>query len=437
MKEWGILNFKFPIKNLNFIIKIIGDNKLSSIQIPTYKLIENGNSKEVRKRLNKYSCTLHSKVQADNYIKSLNMADILDLPLETPFQSIFHNDHYETGSIFQSNKSHVYLYKCHAEKYPFTGDLVQVVQKLLNINRIEALKYLIKVMEIQIVITEQIQSIREQCDLFMNILLQEDLKETYPAVHSIFRTRKRDVVSILTIFRESIYEDRHGNLRCLTWMSTRNLSLKIYDRADKFHIINKVLNLLTLTGWIDKLENKDIPPELLEKIQIYQREKGYTKKSNVFELLELNNDFFEILSEQCEQLKEDGFTMTASINREYVLRTYGEEKADKIFPQDSGKEISERSYDIEKKIVSIIFREVDEKGYAEQKEVIEELGQETGKTFADYKFKQLANTVFEKYGLEKRNLNNSLKKALGVEDRYTVRQSPKVILRTKDVSYSA
>lgn len=382
-------------------------------ETPTWKLIKQGKKEEVKERLHVYGARVHSKVQAVNLLKSIDMADILGITFN-PFFDIFHYEKNPSAGIFKMEGSDIYLYKCHSSSHEFTGDIIMVVKRLLDVSYIEALDYLMEVTGIEVEVTEQIKILREQCDLFINLLVSEDLKETYPAIHNRFWRYKTQIVTLLTIFKENIYEDDEGNLRSLTWMSVRTLAKKVYGKETSHNTMTQLLNLLTLTNWIDKLDESQIPAELLKKLKETQNANKREKRSNVFELLTLGDDFFTQLNKQCEEMKENGFTMKG-FSREYILRTHGKEMADKIYPQDKNRKISTVSDSITKDIHSITMRMIQEQGMAIEKDVMEEVRRKwKSKGFTERKYKQAISEMLDMYGLERKRLTKDLKEEFGL-----------------------
>lgn len=381
----------------------------------TWKLIKAGETEEVKKRLSVYSAKLHSKVQAVNYLVSLDMRDVLGI-YHNPAFDIFHYENSPSASIFQMENSDIWLYKCHSASHQFTGDLILVVAELLpNGTYMSALRYLIDVCNIEIVMTDKVKELRDQCDLWNNILLSESLKSSYPAIHSRFGRYKAEIKTILDLFKENVYEDEAGELRCLTWMSVRRLSEKIYGTPTKKDKISRILNLLCYTNWIEKLDESQIPEDLLKKIKETQKANNREKRSNVFELLKKGEDFFKKLNMQCEEMKENGFTVKG-FSKEYVQRTDGTEKADKVFVQDKDRKISSVSDAITKDIVSITMKMIEKNGFAPEKDVLAQVIKKwKSKGFSDYKFKQMRAEMMQDYGLERKRLTKDLREKFKAE----------------------
>lgn len=128
-----------------------------------------------------------------------------------------------------------------------------------------AVQFLIEHTGIKIDVSEEIEIIRNQADLFNEVLLSDTLMHTDPDLYQIFSKYKYSVyiVAIIDIFKMNLNYDGE-NIRCLTYMSLENLAIRL--QCSK-HKVSKLLNLMAFTGIIAKLDEDKIPEELLVKIK--------------------------------------------------------------------------------------------------------------------------------------------------------------------------
>lgn len=399
-----------------------------------WELIKEGDIKELQKRFADCAITLPSAPAAHNYIKTINLYDVLGVE-GNPFLDIFREEQNPSASCFQMEDTTIWLYHSFTsdDGKPWNGDIVKVIGRLRGCSWVEALKFAISAFNIKIEVSEQVKAIREQVDLFMNFLTQEDLKKSYPSVFTIFWRYKNDLVTTLNIFKENIYEDANGELRCLTWMSVRTLALRLYGDANKYSRASDILNLLTLTRWIDKLDEPDIPTELFTRLKeaqekrikatiAEQKQHGQavkhpreTRRSNVFELFLLADDFFDQLNNQCEEMKQHNFTMMG-FSWEWVARTHGKELANKIFPQDKHRELTKTSDKQMEAIRDTIGNMIEEQGYAVIEDVKKAMKRRfKSKLMADYKYKQTISSLLDGYGWERVQMNKDLKSYFGLD----------------------
>lgn len=413
----------------------VDNTKVEDVNIkPTWWLMRHGYDDLVKIRLSRYKATTHHQSTAMEYIKSLNMGEVLDLPTERNFNDLFTQDTNPSANVYKLKDSEVWLYTRHSsdESKRFTGSLIQVVQKLKKTHFMGALMYLIEVMEIDFKATKEIQRLINEIEIYSALLLSADLKNTYPHVAKIFRDGRSnyasDVVQILQIAKNNVVEI-DGEIRMISQLSVRELSERIHGTKNKRDRISNVLNLMSTTDWIDKLSTDDLPEALKAKLVEYQKANNRKYRKNVIEFKYLGSDFFGQLNNKCEVMLDKGFTARATLTKEGLQNTFNETEANKVFNQDTERKVSKLSNDVETKAVHFIMEMIETKGYVEEKAVIEHLSNSIGKTLSDYKFKQLRNKITEGYGLERVRLNKTLKKEFGVMGDYTQTQAPSIFKR--------
>ena len=422
-----------PIQERQEQLELAVDNtKVEDVNIkPTWWLIRHGHDDLVKARLSKYKATTHHQATAMEYVKSLNMGEVLDLPTERNFNDLFTEDTNPSANVYKLEDSEVWLYTRHSsdESKRFTGSIIQVVQKLKKTHFIGALMYLIEVMDIDFKATKEIQRLINEIEIYSSLLLSSDLKKTYPHVAKIFKDGRTnyasDVVQILQIAKNNVVEI-DGEIRMISQLSSRELAERIHGTQNKKKRVQTVLNLMSTTDWIDKLSTDDLPEALRTKLVEYQKANNRQYRKNVIEFKYLGSDFFGVLNNKCEVMLDKGFTARATLTKEGLQNTFGDSEANKVFNQDTDRKVSKLSNDVETEAVHFIMEMITTNGYVEEKAVIEHLSNFIGKSLSDYKFKQLRSKITEGYGLERVRLNKALKKEFAVSDKYTQTQSPSI-----------
>lgn len=422
-----------PIAERQEQLELAVDNtKVEDVNIkPTWWLIRHGHDDLVKARLSKYKATTHHQATAMEYVKSLNMGEVLDLPTERNFNDLFTEDANPSANVYKLEDSEVWLYTRHSsdESKRFTGSLIQVVQKLKKTHFIGALMYLIEVMDIDFKATKEIQRLINEIEIYSALLLSSDLKKTYPHVAKIFKDGRTnyasDVVQILQIAKNNVVEI-DGEIRMISQLSVRELAERIHGTDKKKNRVSKVLNLMSTTDWIDKLSAEDLPEAIKTKLVEYQEANNRKYRKNVIEFKYLGSDFFGQLNNKCEVMLDKGFTAKATLTKEGLQNTFGDSEANKVFNQDTERKISKLSNDVETEAVHFIMEMITTNGYVEEKAVIKHLSNFIGKSLSDYKFKQLRSKITEGYGLERVRLNKTLKKEFAVSDKYAQTQAPSI-----------
>ena len=417
--------------------------------IPTYKLIKQGCFEEVKERWKKYSnITLPDKVAAVTYFKTIPMADLLETPAN-PFRNLFEKDVKPSCSIWNPTDTHTWLYTQqnaigkNGKKRSY--NIIQVMQKLLRQpygkydNEVPydmAVQFLIEHTGIKINVSKEIETIRNQVDFFKEALLSDTLIHTDPEVYQIFCKYKYSlyISAILDIIKMNLYDDG-GTIRCLTHMSIENFSIRL--QCSK-HKVSKLLNLMAFTNILLKLNEEQIPEKLLTNIkrtQTHNYQNGTWKerktarkyRSNVYELTNGMEDVL-LIKGKCAELISKGFTQKG-FSKEWVERSFGKAEADRVFPQDKDRAISEVSNAITEDIHKVALEHIQAKGYVIVNELKAEIQHLWGsKGFVEYKYQQAIGEMLESYDIKKVRLTRDLKNQLGITD-LSPKANPTILMK--------
>lgn len=403
---------------------------------PTYKLIQLGNcDDEIKVRWSKYSVRLKDKSAFINYVKSINMFELLGIPeTESTFQCVVYKDTNPSASIFVKEGTDVYLYnrKSKVKEYNFTGNIIQVVQRLTGYNFTQALLKMSMWMDIQYGLSEDIEKIVESLDVNITLLQQADLKDSYPSIFRVFKNYRQDITYILDILKKNIMEDSEGNMRFISKISYRSLSEMMYMTPEKYRTVGKIINLLAFTNWLVKLKEEDIPEDIRNNILSYKRSNNYKYHLNIIEVIALQDDFIDNLESLTDLMSESSLT-AKNLNWDTVFRISGKEKADEVFPQVKKGGLGKTSNEIGLLLEDIINRHVVKGHYIEERELLSLMSRKYGKTKSEAYFKGAKAEVMGKYGLVNVRLNKALKSHFKVEDKYSSTQSPRILMLKEEL----
>src|SRR5699024_8265060 len=80
----------------------VDNTKVEDVNIkPTWWLIRHGYDDLVKTRLSRYKATTHHQATAMEYVKSLNMGEVLDLPTERNFNDLFTQDTNPSANVYK------------------------------------------------------------------------------------------------------------------------------------------------------------------------------------------------------------------------------------------------------------------------------------------------------------------------------------------------
>lgn len=397
---------------------------------PTWWLIRHGFDDLVKERLSVYKANVENQATAMNYINSINMRELLGFASSGNIHDLFSEDRHPSVDVYQAGSAWLYTRHSDDEKKAFTGNTVMIVQKLKKTSFMKSLMYLTEMMSLEFNVNEEIKQLNKEIDIYSTLLLSQNLEKTHPNVAKIFKDGRTnyatDVVAILQIMKNNIVEV-DGQTRMITQLSARDYSEMLYGTKNKKKRVQTIINLMTTTDWIVKVNTDALPASIKEKVVGFQKDKNRKYHKSVLEYLSNGDDFFDKLDRKCGALRENNFTARATLTKEGLAKTLGEEEANKVFVQDKERKVSKLTNEVEDVAIDFIMAEIKKKGYVEEKAVVKYLSDWIGKTFSDFKFKQLRANIITGYGLERCRLNKALKKEFGVSDKYTQTQSPAII----------
>ncbi len=395
-------------------------------ELPTYDLIRYHKDDLVKMRIgNTYKASVYSRTKAMEYLYRVDMRKVLGLPNKSNIHDILGYDRNPSVNVWKT-ESGVWLYtRMYKDRESKTRNIIQVIQKLRGVNMGGAIDYLIYILGIDFNVSDKVRIFNEEIEEFSNTLLSENLNLTYPQVAKIFKDGRSmyasDVVSILKIMQNNVIEI-DGEIRFVTDLSYREISNRIYGHEGKKDRIANVVNLMATTDWIKKLGSSEIPDNMLEYLLGHQETKKNKYRKTVLEYKGKNKDtFFEILEQQCRVMVENNYT-TASLSREGLANLLNEDKAKEVYNQSEFPE----SKEIESDIIQYIMKEVNDKGYCLEKDIIIYFDNNSkySRSYLEKFMKRYRNKFSKGYDLKFSRLNKNVKKELGLLDTFNSNQTP-------------
>ncbi|MFK3833107.1 hypothetical protein [Staphylococcus saprophyticus] len=398
-------------------------------RLETWKLLQAQDVKadeEVKERWeDKGRISVENTRVAIEYLKTLDMAEILEINSPASFDDLFEEG--KKASIFKKENSSVYLYKTKGSKSAM--DLVEVIRQLRGLNVSSAISYISEMFEVEYgTKSQRIKDINKSIDDFQYHVLTVELKDVKPETHKLLKDGRteygRNISEILTIFKNHIIEV-DGEPRMISQLSSRELSIRMYGNEKSYKKVQRVLNMMVLLGLIDKLKNDEVPNEILQGLLNFQNKNQFTKRTDVFEVKQLEFDFFNKIEGKAGVINSKGIT-SSTLTRDGIIHSLGLDEGNKVFVQDTNKMVSNITKEVEHEAISFIHEKIEANGYVEEQDVIEHLAGIIGKTKAKTKIKEVKTQLTEGYGLERVRLNKALKKSFDVTTNYKETQAPTI-----------
>lgn len=400
------------------ILENIPKNKEVS-QLKNWELLKIGKYAELKERFGlTYSKIFASKAQAQLHFKSsIDLRDFLGIDEDKMFCDIFHHEDNPSSNIFLSD-SNTYLYKCFSESYKFCGDIVLVVSKLTGLGIFKSIELLIEITNSKVDVDSNIARIKSETEMFISILESPDIKDIYPEINKILGRHIPEVVKILQIITDYKYEDIvTGEVRLISFLSINSLTKKVSHSLQKNiseKRMKRIINLMTLSNIILKLNDGQIPPYLLRTLSEKTLHKN---KPNVLEVIGYDDKFMYDLQCKCEQLLDSDFTLVA-LSFDFLNRNFGMDEASRVYPQTDIKKqtrIERKNNDLEVEIINYLLPLINKQGFIFENDLKDELSKKFySNSLSDYKWKQLRNDILNKYNLQRKRLTKPLKEELNL-----------------------
>lgn len=363
---------------------------------------------------NSITIQLKSQEELYKYINSIDLEQYLGV--SGTFNCILpeHNNQPSTANIYTTSDG-TQVYKCYECGRAYT--IVSITEKLAKCKRSEAIEFIKKVYGIELI---QSNWVMEQKQLMIdsaNYLDSDDFKITFPELSKLIKTRKHHIKAMLLHFSQYVNDDMRINGKPYFYASYDTL-IDVCGIKGNRNTLSQSLTLFALLNMVTKLQIEDIPEKELNKAREIAARYGQRKLTGFYSFDEYGTILLEDSEDIAKTLKENNFTFKA-LSREYVLRTFSVQLADKVYPQyknENKRGNSPKSDEHTLEISECLFYLLDTKGYATEKEIVLMLGKRYSYKSTELQIKKSLREILLSYGLvrvkaskankEKYNINN-------------------------------
>lgn len=240
-----------------------------------------------------------------------------------------HNDSKPSANIFESKNGQT-LYKCFS--CGCVGTIVNITESLSGCKPHEAINF---IKEVYGIVLEESDWTKEHKEILINsvnYLSSEEFSYSFPAMSHIIRNRKHYLQRILLYFSQYVNEDNQID-GCPIFYASYNSLMKAcdipYTNRKK---LSQSLTQFALLDLIEKLPEEKIPIDELNKAKSIAATYGLKKITSFYKVDEYGYNTLSKSEEKAKILKSKNIKIDG-YEREMVLRTFGKEEADRVFPQ--------------------------------------------------------------------------------------------------------
>lgn len=324
------------------------------------------------------------------------------------FKCIIHPDSNPSAHII-TLKDGTQLYKCFG--CGFTGTITTLVEAIARCNKVEAVEFIQKVYDIELVETENQKRIKEMLKENIEYIMSSQFEQEYPEIYKIINRYIPELVCLHEIAIQNVTDDDLiQDNQAIFFTSIRYIAnyLKYNNNLKR---LSQRINLFTFLGMIEKLSKENIPEKYLQKAEEYKKDKYIT---SYYSIPSYCFDKMQNINTKAKLYKEKNMTMTG-FSRELLIRSLSENEANKVYVQQKDEKLSEASQKFAEKATKIIFQLIQAQGYCTEEQIIRQIrGKKEEKKI---KLKRCLQEILESYNLKRVKANKELKEKFGVASK--------------------
>ena len=356
-----------------------------------------------------------SQKELYNYINSIDLSEYLGINGYVKCILPEHDDNEPSAHIYTTN-SGTQVYKCFGCNKCFT--IIGITEKLAGCKRSEAIEFIKSVYNLQLVQSDWVKQQQQIMIDSANYLDTEEFKTEFPVLSTIIRTRKLHIQKMLMHFTQYVSDNLRVDNKPLFFGSYKTLMEVCGINPNKRNIISQSITLFTLLNMLNKVELKDIPEKELNKAKSISAKYGFKKLTNFYSFEEYGVNSLANSEEIAKTLKANNYSLKG-LSREYILRTFGMDLANKVYPQykyENKKGTTKKSDERTLQIVECLFYCIEQKGYATEKEIIYMLSNKYKYQTTEIQIKRSLQEILVSYELVKVRANKTNKAKYHIEN---------------------
>lgn len=340
-------------------------------------------------------------------IGKIDLAEFLGLDSYN-FKCVFHDDKNASASIFIGDDGK-YIYKCHSASCGFVGGIVRIVERLAKCNKPTAINFIKAVYGIELQESEWQKQQKEILQANIDYLLSDQMEYEYPELYKRIKNYIPLLVCLHNIAMNNVKDENIIDTEDVAFFtSIRNIMKEV--NTSSFHISDKI-NLFAFLELINKLDPSQIPEHLLGRAKWEAEKKKQKYLVSFYSIPSYSDEKLNNADEMAKLFKEKNMTMKGW-SRELLLRTFGKEVANRVYPQFKDVGISKSSYKFEKAFTEVLFYLIEKQGYATEQQCIKHL--KGYKELNHVRVKRILQDVLDKYDLKRVRANKEIKKQYGI-----------------------
>lgn len=359
-----------------------------------------------------------NEAEMRQFIKGIDLTEFTGIEIGQKVNCILydHADNEPSATIYNRTTDGSLIYKCFGCGTAI--GIVSLVEALSGLTRIKAEAFIKSVYGIEIHRSEWVEEQKGILKANLQYLDSDDLKLEFPNLHRLIRTRAKHLKLMTGYFEQFIDEKVQLNGKPLFFAGYTKLCEVCGINPNKRLTLSQSLTLFILLSMLVKVEPTDVPEKELKTAQAIAIKYGFKKLTNFYQFYELGFNQLAKSEKIAKNLIENNVSLKG-ISREYLLRTFGINVADRVYPQykESNKfGTSNKSDKLTMEIASFILEEIQTNGYVAEKKIKVSERVET-------QYKRSIQEILDTYGLVKIRANQVNKDKYGLPNELSGQSS--------------
>ncbi len=313
------------------------------------------------------------------------------------FRCCFHPDENPSANVFVSRNGH-YLYKCFGCGRIY--DIISIYQTLTKKSFAESLKKLASFFGIK---CEQSDWVKDQLNKYHQNLVtllnfeKYDYDVLYPNFYKLLKDRYHYLYYINSFGLGFIRSEKESYQNESIFSMSYEYFTKTFSKNHVYYkTAKRFINLFCTLGLIKKVPIEEVPEHLVAEARKYMEKtaklKGL-KEANLsnFYIVYNIHDRLRIAEERAKILIKNGFKISKTMNKDYLILTFGQEVANEVYPDE--RTLSKKNQSIANRLEATLIKLISEQGYATKDQIISKT-KISGRLKADRKKKE---AELEKY----------------------------------------
>jgi hypothetical protein len=416
----------------NISILLYGEKPPTDINNDNYNLkaLKNRDVEYLKKSIGNPRIILENNQAFFDYIKGYDLGKLLEIKYPTSFRCILHEDNNPSAGIFK-NEEGTYIYHCFSCNVSY--NIINLIEVLGNFkSRPKAYKFIREIFNLEIMETEWQKEQKEMLRENHKMLLNGELEKQCPEAFKNIKRNIKYLDQLFLIAEDNVYSKKFTDSddNVVFYASTRFICKLLGINEHSAIEISKKNVLFQYHNLLNKIDETNIPEDMLKRSQAINinSDNKAQKHINYYSIPSYTTNMFQFIEEQGQKWKDNNYTMKG-LSREMFYRAEGKEVADKLYPQykqvydHKEKKIVDRTTTIKSDtqsmaITKILLNILDNKSYATEKEVINELiiNSNIKQREVERQLKKSLQEILLSYDLKRVRCNKEIKKKYNVID---------------------